>query len=177
MTAMRVIGLFLLCLLLSGCVGTMTYGYPISPTKVLIEPNPHQGLTPITSPATEYALVPLQRYTLISWIGPRENPKSGTFYVQVQAHFTRRAYLHSVYSGGRELDTDFVDYERMKCKCTYPAAETIQINLTESEMAELAIRGITFEVVGRRERFVMTIPAAYFENHLTLHRGRRDRVS
>lgn len=174
---MRAVWVLLSCLLLSGCVGAMTYGYPIAPTKVRIEANPHQGLTDIRSPTTVYTHLPLQRYVLTSSLGARDNSKNETFRLQVQAHFTRRAYLKEVYSGGKKLNTTFIDYERMKCGCTYPAAETIQINLTENELVSLASTGITFEVVGRRERFVMTIPADYFATHLDLHRMRRGTMS
>jgi hypothetical protein len=177
-----------ICLFVAGCLtapdepNILLNGaaddYELVLAKTKLMPDPHAGWVKVVGPAVHYDndFFSENKYIIQSWIDPKRQQVDDTFQIQAKAGFPKRVFLKQAYAEGRELDTVVIDRERVDCGYDCTTVETIGINLTENDMARCAQMGMSFEVIGRRESIVITIPAQYFAAVLEFHRRHRPRT-
>jgi hypothetical protein len=172
------LGLLAICVMLGGCVasrpdrpnalselGASNYRQVLAETKVV--PDPHAGWTEVLGPViTQYGEYSTVRYMAFTRFGDGEV----AYRIQAQGLFPKRVYLGDVYSAGRKLKSKVLDRERTECGHDCTTVETISVTMTETELETYAAGGLTFEVIGRRDSIVVSIPASYFAAVLERHR-------
>lgn len=179
---MRVLGVLALLLLLAGCVtppdaanvitSVTSYDQVLAKTKLV--PDPHAGWVTVKGPVVvQNDALSRWRYMVRTRLGPRKTGFDAQFQIQVAGLFPRRVYLNDVYSEGRKLKSKVLDRERIDCGYNCTTVETVGIDLAEVEMVDRAQRGMTFEVIGRRDSMIVTIPASYFSAVLDFYRRHR----
>lgn len=172
------LSLLVICVVLGGCIASrpdqpnsMSEWSASDHRRVLaaakIVPDPHAGWTEMLGPAvTQHRLDSKVRYMVLTRVG---NGKVA-YQIQAQGYFPKRVYLGDVYAGGRKLTSKVLDRERTDCGYDCTTVETVAIAVTASEMEAYAAEGLTFEVIGRRDSIVVSIPASYFAAVLEKHR-------
>lgn len=179
---MRVLGvLALLLLTLTGCVatpggssitGVMSYDQVLAQTKLV--PDPHTGWTSIQGPIVfQSDQLSRKLYMIQTQFDRRKPDLDEKFVILAAGLFPKRVYLGDVFSEGRKLKSKVLDRERRDCGYGCTTVEKVGISLTEAEMEDYARRGMTFEVTGRRDTMVVTIPPSYFAAVLEFHRQHR----
>jgi len=171
----RWVGFLVLCVSLAGCVAAGDLAAVSAGTSV--KPDIHEGSTTVEGPivADDGSLF-RHRYFLRGWINPDKPAIHNHFQIVVIGSFDRRVYLKQAYAAGAELDTVVIDRER-HCSSSCYTLESIGINLKEADVERYAGTGLAFEILGRRDRIVMEIPAAYFAAVLEKHRRERERLA
>lgn len=179
---MRLVGVLAVLLLLVGCVSSPDSasiilgdaGYDRVFARTRLVPDPHTGWSEIRGPSVLLSDGRFRRIYMIRTRFDRRKADLGEeFQIQAAGLFPRRVYLGDVFSEGRKLKSKVIDREQRDCGYNCTTAETIGIDLTKAEMEDHARRGMTFEVIGRRERIVVTVPASYFAAVLDFHRQHR----
>lgn len=175
---MRGFGGFALLLLLAGCVSSPSapniianvanYEQVLAKTKLVSDP--HAGWTSVKGPVIVQNRV---RYMIRIRFDRRKADLDEQFQIQAAGLFPKRVYLGDVFSEGRKLKSEVLDRERIDCGYNCTIAETVGIALTGAQMDDYAKRGLTFEVIGRRDGMEVTIPASYFAAVLDFHRRHR----
>lgn len=133
-------------------------------------PDPHEGTVVVAGPPVfDQARTPPVAYLVFSSIDPRQPGTKDRFRIGIVGLFPKRVYLKDVFADGRALPAKVHDRERIDCGRGCAIAETVIVTITEAELKEWAGSGLSFAVVGRRTRFTMSIPAAYFTAVLDRH--------
>lgn len=135
--------------------------------------NPHTGVTAILGPEVMFSNgLGFHNFRLYGWLDPRDPELHESFQVVVRARFPRRVYLKQAASKGTALRTKLIDAERV-CGggCTW--YETVAVVLTEDEVERYAETGLVFQITGRRDRVVVSVPAGHFAGHLASFRHHR----
>lgn len=178
---MRVLGVIAVLLLLAGCVAAPNSASPIFSAgyqqvfaKTKLVPDPHTGWTKISGPTIlQSDLRSRHAYMIWTSFDRRHADLDEKFQIQAAGLFPKRVYLDEVFSEGRKMKSKVIDRERRHCGYGCTTMETVGIDLTKAEMEDYARRGMTFEVIGRRDSMIVAIPASYFAAVLDFHRRHR----
>ncbi len=177
----RVLGIVVVVLLQAGCGAQIAalHGIPVvnpadseavfAGTRLVTDS--HEGSITVMGPTIFHDHDLLKNtYTIRAWVNPSKPELNNRFQVLVRAFFPKRVYLKQAFSEGEPLGTNVIDRERVDCGPDCAVVETVGIDIRADDMAHYADSGLSFEVVGRRDKVVMTIPSTYIEAVLRFYK-------
>ena len=174
--SVRLLTLFAVLLMLGGCVthpdapnelgNAQASNHDLVLAKTRLMPDPHTGRTTVLGPQ----IVQRAQFSKVIFIAYTRFDDSEVYRaIQITGFFPKRVYLNDVWSAGRKLKSKVVDRERTNCGYGCTTLETIEIPMSAAEISAYADHGITLEIIGRRDKVVVTIPAEYMAAVLAFH--------
>lgn len=168
-------------LLLAGCANqnrTILGQKVIDPSNiqsvsdnVAVDENTYTGRTTIKGPVIiGQGEKDYKTYFIRGWIAPSLPSLDNHFQIYVTAYFPEWAFLQQAYASGKPIDTVLIDRKVMSCsRYGCGVMESVGVNLTREQMTKYAENGLSFQVSGKSDSVVMSIPSQYFAAILSVY--------